>query len=307
MILGIQRRQFVHSHPLLIGCVMLLMLSCAPDAPASLPENPENADNSVVSDAIPPAPTTTAETAVVAAESAESTLSPLREAVKKNPQSVDDRRRLARALHDLNFKEASVEQFEALLEIDPSARTLLEMGIAYTAAARFDDAIKTYDRLLEIKPEDPITLHNLGSIAHRRDDYETAIQFFQRAIAAQPDYLRAHRRLGDALKAAERYRDAYRAYEGVLQLEPRNPAEAEQFVDSMYELASLDLMMGAYQRAGQFLTEVLRVSPEHPNAYYAYGQVLLQLNQPELAQQALDRHAQLLQKRQTDASASGAN
>jgi len=305
MIFRAPNRRIVHSRALLIGCGLALTLACAPDAPATAPENAESTDNSESTRPISSPDRSTAETAAIVAESAESKLAPLRAAVKKNPQSAQAIRALARELHDLNFKEESAAQFERLLEIDPSPRTLLELGLAYTGAGRFDDAIRTYEKRLESIPNDPITLHNLGSIAYRRDDFAAAADYYRRAIDAKPDYLLAHCRLGDSLKAVENYREAYRAYEAVLNLEPRNANEAEEYVNAMYELASLDLMMGAYQRAGQFLTEVLRVAPEHRSAYYAYGQVLLQLGQPELAQQALDRHAELLEKRQAEGAAAG--
>ena len=107
----------------------------------------------------------------------------------------------------------------------------------------------------------------------------------------------ARRHLGDALKSAERYREAYRAYEQLLGMKPSNPAEAELYVDGLYQLGSLDLMMGAYDRAGSFLAEVIQASPEHHAAYYAYGQVLLQMGRPAEAQQAFDKHVELLEQR----------
>ena len=224
-------------------------------------------------------------------------LDTLRRQVAETPQDAEARRELGRALHTANFKELAAEQFEAIVAIEPTPRALRELALAYTDIGRFDDAAATYARLLEQQPNDPIALHNLGNLAFRRDDFDLAIDYYEQALAHDPQYLLARRHLGDALKSAERYKDAYRAYEQVLAIQPDNASEASGYIDALYQLASLALMMGAYDRAGAFLSEVLQADPNHPAAYYAYGQVLLQLGRPGEAQQAFDRHVALLEQR----------
>ena len=51
--------------------------------------------------------------------------------------------------------------------------------------------------------------------------------------------------------------------------------------------------MGAVDRAREMLEELLRASPEHGSAYYAYGQVLLRLGRVEDAQRAFDKHVKI--------------
>jgi len=67
---------------------------------------------------------------------------------------------------------------------------------------------------------------------------------------------------------------------------------------ALFRLASLDLQMGAYERAGMLLTELIRANPEHPNAYYALGQVLMQMVKVEEAQKAFATHQQIQAKQE---------
>lgn len=231
------------------------------------------------------------------AENAEDArLAELRSSVAADPDDEALRRQLAIALHGSNLRDEAVTQFEWLAERSPTERSLLDLALAYGSVSRLDEAEKTYARLLELSPNHPIALHNLGNNAYKRGETGEAIELYRRAIAAKPDYLLAYAHLGDALRQAERYKEAYRTYEKVLELEPQNATELGAFDDALYQMASLDIKMGAYQRAGQLLAELIRANPEHPSAYYAYGQVLMHLGRVEDAQRAFEAHQKILAK-----------
>ena len=220
----------------------------------------------------------------------------LRAAVAADPENEEARRRLAIALHSAQQLDEAVEQFEWLARRSPSVRSLLDLAIAYRSVSRLEDSAATYARLLELSPNNPVALHNLGSLAFKQGDTEKAIALFRKAIAAKPDYLLAHVHLADMLRHLERNEEAYREYEKALELDPTNDTELEAFDSALYHMATLDLANGAYERAGQLLTELIRANPEHPSAYYVLGQVLLRLGRPEEAQKAFEQHQRILAK-----------
>jgi tetratricopeptide (TPR) repeat protein len=220
----------------------------------------------------------------------------LRDAVAQDPENEELRRQLAIKLHGANLREEAVVHFEWLAEHDPTRRSLLDLALAYGSVSRLEESEATYAKLLEISPNDPVALHNLANTAYKRGETDKAIELYQKAIAAKPDYLTAHAHLGDALRQAERYKEAYRSYEKVLELEPSDSTEAGIYYDALYQLAALDLQMGAYERAGMFLAELIRVNPEHDKAYYAYGQVLMMLGRVEDAQKAFEAHQRIQAK-----------
>ena len=64
--------------------------------------------------------------------------------------------------------------------------------------------------------------------------------------------------------------------------------------------------MGAHERAGRFLEQLIRLDPEHDKAYYAYGQVLMHLGKTDEAEKAFAKHVEILsKKRPTSAAAMG--
>jgi len=223
-------------------------------------------------------------------------LDAMRAAVAADPENEELRRKLAIALHGASLREEAVEQFEWLAKKSPTPRSLLDLALGYSSVSRLDEAEATYAQLLQLSPNHAIALHNMGNIAYKRGETDTSIDLYRKAIAAEPGYLLAHAHLGDAYRQAELFQDAYRAYEKVLELEPKNATELTTYDDALYRLASLDIQMGEYKRAAVLLSELLRANPEHPNAYYAYGQVLMHQGKVEQAQKAFAAHQQVQAK-----------
>jgi tetratricopeptide (TPR) repeat protein len=186
-------------------------------------------------------------------------------------------------------------------------RGLLDLGLVYASLSRLPEAERAYRELLKIEPQHAIALHNLGNLMVKRGQPERAIELYRRAVAADPRYVLAHYHLADALKQMGRFQDAYRTYERVVvDLEARDAQEAATQNNALYAMASLDLTMGAYERAREMLVELVRLDPQHPKAHYALGQVLMQLGRPEQAQHEFDMHMQIIAELQpTGAVASG--
>jgi tetratricopeptide (TPR) repeat protein len=214
--------------------------------------------------------------------------------VEAKPDDIGARRRLAIALYKALRRHEAVEQFERLVELSPTPRHLFDLAVAYGAVSRFEQAESTYRRVLASEPDHAVTLHNLGDLTLRRGEPERAIELYRRAIEAEPRYLLARYRLGDALTQAERFEEAYREFEAVLELEPSKPEELKAWDDSLYRLASLDLAMGATERAAQLLAELVAARPDHPKAHYAYGQALVQLGREREAEREFEIHMRLL-------------
>lgn len=246
-------------------------------------------------EAEPPAVPAAAPAAPSAAD-VESRLGALRDAVAAAPEDNAARRELAIALHAAGRSEEAIAEFERLATGTADARALLDLAIAYNSVSRIAEAEATYGRLLALDPRHAIALHNLGNIASKRGDNEGAIARYREALDVRPDYLLARFHLAQALQRTDRFEEAYRAFESVIELDPSNPQEVEAFDDALYGMASLDITMGAYERAGSMLAELIRANPEHRAAYYAYGQVLVRLGRSEEAQRAFETHQKLMER-----------
>ncbi len=74
------------------------------------------------------------------------------------------------------------------IEQDPKhSPTYLNLGFAYEAARRDDEAIKAYRKAVEIAPSNASALYRLGKLYYRLDRKEEALEAFKQFMVIDPD------------------------------------------------------------------------------------------------------------------------
>ena len=87
----------------------------------------------------------------------------------------------------------SIAILERAHEANPdSVRVALNLGDAYFAAQRYDDATAIYESALAISPGHPSATIRVAMVWHVRGDDERAIHAIERVIASLPDHQEAH-------------------------------------------------------------------------------------------------------------------
>lgn len=102
------------------------------------------------------------------------------------------------------------------------AESLKNEGNELMKADKFADAQKLYSRAIAMDPVNPVYFCNRAAAHFRLGEHEAAVADCAAALALRPDYGKAHGRLGLALAALDRHREARAAFARALQLEPDN-------------------------------------------------------------------------------------
>ncbi len=223
-------------------------------------------------------------------------VSALEAAVEVNPDDPAVHRELAIGLFQAGRRADAVAHFERAAELNTSVDSLMDLANAYGFASRLEEAGATYRRVLQIRPEHPSATYNLANVLFLSGDMEGALALFDRAIEIDPAYQLAYYHRGFALKMLERHREAYLSFAKVMEFDPTNGEELKAYDNSLYEMASLDITMGAHQRAEEMLVALLEANPEHPNAHYLYGQLLMRQGRVDEAQARLQTHMEVSAK-----------
>jgi tetratricopeptide (TPR) repeat protein len=89
---------------------------------------------------------------------------------------------------------------------------LLELGNLQISAEEYKEAIRTFDKVIEINPDEYSAWFYKGYILQKLERYEEAVESYTRSIKIKPDLHYLWHRRGDVLKQLERYEEALDNY-----------------------------------------------------------------------------------------------
>jgi len=109
--------------------------------------------------------------------------------------------------------------------IDPFARGKIsnmhaELGDAYAEIGRFDDAVREYERALDLSPTFVDIRTKLGHVLREMDRAEDALVHYQQVKEEKPDYLPARLALGVTLFSLKRKEEAVAEWQECVSLAP---------------------------------------------------------------------------------------
>lgn len=187
-----------------------------------------------------------------------------------------------RALADKDFRSAAAA-LEEFITIEPeSAYVHFQLGYAYTALERHEDAVREYRRATEIAPQMAEAHLNLGLALLDRDP-EAAVPAFERAAELLPERARPHFLLGLARERAGQPAEAVEAYRRAVEL------DADDF-EFHFALARTLLSLERFAEAEADFRKSLEIRPGMPAATLGLAESLVGQKKFDAAAAALARY-----------------
>ncbi len=151
-----------------------------------------------------------------------------RQVLDVKPEHIDALQLLGTALHqkgDTTGALFHLEKAAALVESDSlSATTVLgNLGAVYDAVGRIDDAIATYQKVLEGNPKSIQALNNLAGIKATRNEAGGAEELYRRALESNPGHVDSYYNFGTMWMNNGRLDEALAVFDAGLAIDPENP------------------------------------------------------------------------------------
>ncbi|HEC17229.1 MAG TPA: tetratricopeptide repeat protein [Sedimenticola sp.] len=218
----------------------------------------------------------------------EQSLGHFREALRIQPYDIRARYNLGLALFQLKRFDKAIEQFAETLRIYPSfepaqrrlnmARAMLERaaeptraphgdpaaarmraGLALEKQGRPDEAIREYEKALELNPDHVNAHQRLGVVLHRLGRLDEAIGHYREVVRLRPGSAAAHYNLGLALADQGRIDAAIGRYREALRIRP-------DFAEVYNNLGVALYRKGDFEQAIASFNEALRIRPGYAQA-----------------------------------------
>lgn len=234
--------------------------------------------------------------------------------------------------------EHAIEYIQRALSINNQhAAAHCNLGAAYQALSRSQEAIISYDHALALKPDYTLAWNNRGNALrsigefehaqhsftqalqlaendaeiwfnrglnfHAAQRFEAALADFDRALHFRPRYAAAHCARGATLHQLRHYEDAVAAFDAALQLQDNYPEAHCNRGLSLYKSAAKDLSQthihSAALAALTSFERALQLKPNYAKAQHYRANLLRELGQPSAA---IEAYQQALQHTPTASS-----
>jgi tetratricopeptide (TPR) repeat protein len=155
------------------------------------------------------------------------------EVKRLDPQNLPSRYGLAAIYDSMGRFEDSVDEYAALISMEPNERVVERLMPALLLAkakklyveGKFRDAIRAFEELLAKNPDNEAAHFYLGLIYSREDEMARAVDAYREVIRLVPGHIGARLNLASTYERLNREEDAIDEYAKILQAHP--PPEVE--------------------------------------------------------------------------------
>ena len=179
---------------------------------------------------------------------------------------------------DANNFEAAVAPLRKFIAEKPEvAFAHFQLGYAYTALKRSDEARAEYERAMALDPKMPEAYLNLGILLLDKQEYAAAVAPLSKAVELLPAQSQPRSLLAVAQDRSGDQEGAARSFEGVLHLDPNDVA-------ANHYLGELDLRRNKPAEAEMRFRHALEIQPDAPEALQGVARSLEAQSKPEAAE-----------------------
>ncbi len=140
-------------------------------------------------------------------------------------------------------------------------------GTVNARLQQFDAAIDSYQKAIKIKPDYADAYNNLGNVLRDKGDLEGAIESFQRAIKIKPTNADYYNNVGIAMREKGDLKGAIDSYQKIMRIKPDYADAYNNMGNAFRDQGNLKGAIDSYQKA-------IKIKPHYADAYNNLGNVL---------------------------------
>ena len=179
------------------------------------------------------------------------------------------------ALYELSRYEDAISSYNKALEIKPDYHEAwTNRGTALSALGQKKAAIASYDKTIEIKPDDHVAWTNRGTALDDLGQQEAAIASYDRALEIKPDNHIACYNRGLALSNLGQQEAAIASYDRALEIKPDDHEAWCNRGLALFHLWQKEAALTKLCEAIASYDRALEIKPDLHEAWYAHGIVL---------------------------------
>nr|MBW4681124.1 tetratricopeptide repeat protein [Microcoleus vaginatus WJT46-NPBG5] len=183
--------------------------------------------------------------------------------------------------------EEAIASYDKAVEIKPDKHEAWNnRGNALDDLGRYEEAIASYDKAVEIKPDLHEAWNNRGNALFNLGRYEEVIASYDKAVEIKPDLHEAWYNRGNALDDLGRYEEAIASYDKAVEIKP-------DLHEAWYNRGNALFNLGRYEEAIASYDKAVEIKPDKHEAWYNRGNALDDLGRYEEAIASYDKAVEI--------------
>jgi protein O-GlcNAc transferase len=197
-----------------------------------------------------------------------------REIIKDGPKNFEAHCYLANILQDLGRNEEAVKSYQRAIEINPDfPGTYYNIGSILKEKGDDDEALTYFQKALELDSACADIYNLIGVIYQSKGRPDEAIAYYQKALDADPKFAMAYYNLGNVLFSTGSYDEAVNCYQKALQLHPDYARAFCSLGLALQEMGNFDDATAYYQKALQLDPTLAEASNNLGRVFQARGRL----------------------------------
>ena len=161
--------------------------------------------------------------------------------------------------------EKAIASYNRAIELDPDdAFAYNNRGVVYSNKEEYEKAIADYNRAIELDSDFACVYNNRGVVYSNKEEYEKAIADYNRAIELDSDFAGAYYNRGNAYYNKEEYEKAFADYNRAIELD-------RDFSESYHNRGFAYNYLEEYEKAIADYNRALELDPDDARAYHDRG------------------------------------
>ncbi|MBF0382090.1 MAG: tetratricopeptide repeat protein [Magnetococcales bacterium] len=171
----------------------------------------------------------------------------------------------ARFLHDTSQFDNAIRWYEKSLELQPKyADAYINIALIQQSRGDLQNAAINFKKAIAIKPEDPFTHYNLGVVRQAQDSHKKAVNCFLKAVALNPGFAHAHGNLAFSYHKLGRFDDGVASCNTAINLDP-------DYQEAHYNLGVLLQEQKIFSKAMASFKRAVELNEGMYSAHYNMG------------------------------------
>lgn len=156
--------------------------------------------------------------------------------------------------------DEAIQSYQKALQIKPEyADGHYNLGVAFAKQNKIKQAISSYQQAINLNPKHVDAHSALGWLFMNNNQPKMGVRVFEHAVDVVPDNSKARLNLGNALGQAGRMHEAIEQFQKALELQPDSAS-------GYYGLGMAYLFLDRIDEAVHALNEALQIQPDHKRA-----------------------------------------